>query len=367
MQEGGHPGLADGGLNAILAAIHRWNAAGAAFQYTLGTAAGPARCSTDELGNSRVTISFMDPCEEMSNSGGTLAIGGSYYQPHEGGNVDGESFSRALEGFVVTNDGDAALRYLAMPGCFEDVHTHELGHVLGLGHSTDPAAIMFPAISPACELGPRGLSADDNAGLTYIYGFSRRTSPTISMAAPGNLHVQVNGTASVTVSWTASEASSTAAPAATPVYRLDFRRGHDERSLVGASYTTSATSLTIAVPQNVTGDFNVIVTPVTHEGWGAPSHQVNFSVCATPPPSVIRLSAAVVDGVARVSWEPSPGATAYGVIVGSTPGSSDLYGPTTLGDVTEIQANVLPGFVGWVRLFAINACGVSAGVDVAVR
>lgn len=48
------------------------------------------------------------------------------------------------------------------------VITHELGHTLGLGHSTDPAAVMYPDIA-AEETRARTLSEDDRAGIVAIY------------------------------------------------------------------------------------------------------------------------------------------------------------------------------------------------------
>jgi hypothetical protein len=47
----------------------------------------------------------------------------------------------------------------------ETVYLHENGHVAGLGHSTDPNAVMFPSYQTArCTLG-----ADDAAGLAALY------------------------------------------------------------------------------------------------------------------------------------------------------------------------------------------------------
>lgn len=60
-------------------------------------------------------------------------------------------------------------------GCFdrrtvdlEDVVTHELGHYLGLAHSTDPEATMF-ASAVAGETVKRDLSPDDVQGICEVY------------------------------------------------------------------------------------------------------------------------------------------------------------------------------------------------------
>lgn len=64
-------------------------------------------------------------------------------------------------------------RYTWSTGCrqvagaydLETVFLHENGHVAGLGHSSDPSAVMYPSYQTArCSL-----SADDKAGLAALY------------------------------------------------------------------------------------------------------------------------------------------------------------------------------------------------------
>ena len=50
----------------------------------------------------------------------------------------------------------------------DGIMTHEVGHVIGLGHSTVPGATMYPSVG-ACDFGPCTLASDDTAGKNALY------------------------------------------------------------------------------------------------------------------------------------------------------------------------------------------------------
>jgi hypothetical protein len=50
----------------------------------------------------------------------------------------------------------------------DGIMTHEVGPVIGLGHSTVTGATMYPSVS-SCNTGPRSLEADDIAGKNDLY------------------------------------------------------------------------------------------------------------------------------------------------------------------------------------------------------
>ncbi|KAK6922121.1 LOW QUALITY PROTEIN: Peptidase M10, metallopeptidase [Dillenia turbinata] len=51
----------------------------------------------------------------------------------------------------------------------ESVAVHEIGHILGLGHSTDPNAVMYPTTTVG--VAKRELSDDDVKGIRSLYGW----------------------------------------------------------------------------------------------------------------------------------------------------------------------------------------------------
>jgi hypothetical protein len=364
VQAGGQPGIPGGGFSEVLSGINRWNAVGSAFRFTPGHGSGPPRCATQRLNSGRVTISFMDPCGEMSNTGGTLAIGGSYYFAGGGGTLNGQTFDRAVEGFVINNDSAIALEFLTTPGCFEDIQTHELGHVLGLNHSSDVTALMFGTINrTSCMNAPRGLGSDDVQGLFFIYGGAVATP-----SAPKNVRV-VSDLTSVTVTWSAP-ANSGGQPL---TYRVDFRAGHDNAGPLVASLGADATGFTVGVPPGVIGAFNAVVTSMNAAGAGASAPRVDFTIasgqtsCTTAPPAVQGISGAVTGQWAQVQWNGIAGATSYQLHVGSAQGGADILGLTDLGPQPGAGAAVPPGFAAWVRVYAVNPCGRSQPVDFFLR
>jgi hypothetical protein len=156
-----------GGFEQFVAAYATWSSvAGSSFRYQHGgftTAAGFRRDSVS-------AVSFRDPLNPMDSPvgcSGVLAIGGFFTTSSQTRTINGTTFARIVEGDVVMNSGWQGCGFYQNFANFAEVATHELGHVLGLGHSGDSSATMHGR----AHFDGRGasLAADDIAGLTAIY------------------------------------------------------------------------------------------------------------------------------------------------------------------------------------------------------
>jgi len=112
------------------------------------------------------------------------------------------------------------------------------------------------------------------------------------------------------------------------------------------------------------GQYRVQVRSVNPLGVSGPSAIVDVVVgtggpCATPvAPSL--PNAMFGEGVAAVNWQAVAGATSYIVQAGSQPGGSDIFNGN-VGNTTAVSASGLsPAFGAFVRIYAVNSCGVSA-------
>ncbi|CAD6337087.1 unnamed protein product [Miscanthus lutarioriparius] len=72
----------------------------------------------------------------------------------------------AAEAWVATGDVSRASSDVAVD--LESVAVHEIGHLLGLGHSAEPSAIMYPTITSRTR--KVDLAEDDVAGIQNLYG-----------------------------------------------------------------------------------------------------------------------------------------------------------------------------------------------------
>ncbi|MEW6321675.1 MAG: matrixin family metalloprotease [Acidobacteriota bacterium] len=358
-ETGGQPGLPGGGITELGATLARWNAVGSGITLVSGTARS-AKCTSSNENSGRTVISFMDDCAEISNAGGTLAVGGTYFTAAPAGTINGVSFHRALDGFVMNNDSSTALTFLQNPGCFADIQLHELGHVLGLGHTTVSGSIMEATINNACFSAANALSSDDRAGLIFIYpGSSGGTTPPSS--APTGVAVSVNGTSSLTVSWNAvtTDEGVASLPSAATSYRVDFRTPGGP---VVASQTTTATSLTLGIPAGTTGTFTAEVTGVNSAGNGPTSAPVSFTIGGGggSPGTVTNVQATVSGSTLTVSFTATGGSpTSFRLDFTAAPGGAVLA--TVSASSSPAQIPIPAGTTGTFFVTVTPLAGSVAG------
>lgn len=116
-----------------------------------------------------------------------ISFGGS-------GNAMAQTFSSVngdeiTESDIVFNAGHEEA--LSRPGQFASMLCHEIGHVLGLGHSEDKLAMMY-AVAHGPERGAT-LAPDDRAAIQFVYQPKSPTGPLVSRAKAKNNKLTISG------------------------------------------------------------------------------------------------------------------------------------------------------------------------------
>ena len=165
-------------ITALQSSMNVWNTqSGTPFRFWYAGQVGDTTTSNDK----RNVIIF-----RSSTNGG--AIASTYSWTNSGVLVDSD---------IVFWDGGFKF-FTGWSGCtsgvyIEDVAAHELGHAMGLLHSTVSGATMTPGYL-GCTMTQRSIESDDKAGAQKLYGTSggatnpaaSNTAPSVTISSPAN-------------------------------------------------------------------------------------------------------------------------------------------------------------------------------------
>ncbi|CAI0627559.1 unnamed protein product [Linum tenue] len=139
--------------SVFAAAFHRWSAV-APLTFT----------ETEDYSNTDIRVGFF---------GGDHGDGDAHALEPPSGRLHLDE----AENWVLSGEIEVATAAVDL----ESVAVHEIGHLLGLGHSSDESAIMFPSIGPGTR--KVELAQDDIDGLLQLYGsnpdFNGTSTPSV--------------------------------------------------------------------------------------------------------------------------------------------------------------------------------------------
>lgn len=365
---GGQQGLPGAGAGEVTRAFGSWMAA---TPLAFFGASSTNRCfGQGNAADGHISIVYMDPCGEVDDSGGVLALGGAVYHTTGGRTIGGVPFGRAIAGYVVNNNSAEALKYLTNSGCFQSVQTHELGHVLGLAHSADPNAMMYATLPSACFGQARALGSDDVAGIQSIYppstapapapSPSPSPSPTPSAGVPGAPTGFLTSSSGVFVTMTWRAPTTGGAPTG---YMIESGSAPGLSNI--ASFSTGSSVPGFSADKVGLGTYYVRVRATNASGAGPASNEsvlvVGGGSGGPLPGAPTGLTTTAVGVFVTIAWRaPTTGGAPSSYIIesGSSSGLSDIENFSTGSTATSFSADKVGLGTYYVRVRASNGSGV---------
>ncbi len=339
------PGGWSGATADATAAITLWRNSGMDLDLRDGgNTLALANCPASFTGNGRISVAYNDPC---GIPGSDWVVGGGYYTRGDLRTVNGVTFQKFLQGFLVLNDSGPQT---SSAGCFRDAITHGIGHALGLGHTTSTGAIMVAAPPSNCSSGPHGLGADDIAGITAIY------EGIPSGGNPPNTPTAFTATAqlsTVTMNWTPASTGGQAQR-----YLIDAGTAPGTYNL--GTITVSAPATSTAAGPAAPGVYYVRLRAQNSLGTSAPTAERSVTVgSCTAPGAPATLTGSANDTQVNLQWTaPASGVVeGYQLAAGSAPGLANLAVINFPSTVTAFSTTA-PYGTYYVRVHATNVCGL---------
>jgi len=138
-----------------------WNGAGSGtvVNATVGSVSGFT------LGDGRPMLNFRDPLGACTGNCLAATFTGYYSQRSNGTwRINDADIVTNSTGFAWASAGEACSNEIYVEG----VMVHEVGHLLGLAHTSVSGATMFPSVS-FCSNAPATTEADDENGINDLY------------------------------------------------------------------------------------------------------------------------------------------------------------------------------------------------------
>jgi len=287
---GTQAGYTGGGVNEVQTAMSAWSGySSALIRYTF---AGPGSGSPG--GESRTNgvneVVFNDLLGEIAGSynpstGGVVGQGGfngvssastwNSTFTADASHTQGSYRATAItEGFMTIQDNVAPSSGISST-LLAEIIAHEFGHTLGLGHSTDPTALMYPSVTGR---GP-SLRTDDQLAARWLYPNGSAPAPTptptpTAPSAPSNLTASATGS-TINLQWRDNASDETGQY----VYIAASGGGFSRIGDAGANATTAGITGVAA------GTYSVRVTAFNSAGESAASNTATVTISASAPPA----------------------------------------------------------------------------------
>lgn len=147
--------------NAITSSA-AWNGAGAGT--VVRASIGNVRGSRFRLGDNQPMLNFRDPTGACRGSCLAATFTGFFTRRSGTDRIDdADIVTNPNVNYSVPGDNCSGSEFR-----LEGVMVHEVGHLLGLGHTNVGGATMFPSVS-ACNNGPASTAGDDEAAIRNLY------------------------------------------------------------------------------------------------------------------------------------------------------------------------------------------------------
>ena len=276
---------------ALKAGMNAWNGY-TTFQFAYGGRVTNTAAAVDN----RNVIMFRN-----ASNGSALAT--TYNWSSGGSRIDSDIiFWDATYRFFTGTSGCASGAYI------EDVATHELGHTVGLSHSSLTDATMYYK-STYCTQSLRSLSSDDISGLKALYAALKtttNTAPTISISSP------VSGTTVAQGSSVSFAGSASDSQDGTVTSRMVWSSNLDGQIGTGGAFSKALS----------VGSHTVTAT-VTDSGGLTASRQISVIVTSS---TTVNVALAANGAVATASTTLNTGYAAASAINGDRRGVNWGYG-----------------------------------------